>query len=175
MTPESKPKLTGLFPDSDAAESAFQACLARGYSIGDVNVVVSESTRSQILKEHDPAKANLTSKEAEGGELGGPTGGRMGILLTIFAAVGAAIAIPTVGFVAGPIAVALAAAGTAGVAGGLLGAIEHWGVPESRLGEYQAGIGRGEILIMVEPVSDADADAIREAWTALGGRKIHYR
>src|SRR5688572_3596727 len=175
MTAQSKPKLTGLFPDSEAAERAYEACLKRGYEIGNVSVVVSEGTRSKILKEKDPAKAELASKEAEGGELGGPTGGRVGILLTIFAAVGAAVAIPTVGFIAGPVAVALAAAGTAGVAGGLLGAIEHWGVPHSRLEEYQAGIRRGEILVMVEPVSDEDADAIREEWTALGGRKIHYR
>ncbi len=175
MSAERKPILSGLFPDSDAAEGAFQACVARGHAIGNVNVVVSEATRNKILKEQDPAKANLTNQDAEGGGLGGPTGGRMGILLTIFAAVGAAIAIPTIGVVAGPVAVALAAAGTAGVAGGLLGAMEHWGMPEKRLEEYQAGIGRGEILVVVEPTSDSDADAIRKQWTALGGRNIHYR
>ncbi len=140
-----------------------------------MNVVVSEGTRGRILKEHDPSKAELASREAEGGKLGGPSGGRVGILLTVFAAVGAAVAIPTVGFVAGPVAVALAAAGTAGIAGGLLGALEHWGVPHARLEEYQAGIRKGEILVMVEPDSDADADAIREEWTKLGGRNIHDR
>ena len=175
MTTHKKPLLTGLFPDSDAAERAYQACLDRGYEIGKVNVVVSQGTRSAILGENDSAKAALASREAEGGKLGGPTGGRVAILLTVFAAVGAAVAIPTVGFIAGPVAVALAAAGTAGVAGGLMGALGQWGVPHDRLDEYQAGIRKGQILIMVEPSSDADADAIRKDWIAIGGRQVHYR
>ncbi len=175
MSSERKPLLTALFTNSDAAESAYEACVNRGYATGDINVVVSEGTRSKILGEDDEAKAELASPKAEGGELGGPTGGRVGILVTIFAAVGAAIAIPTVGFLAGPVAVALAAAGAAGLAGGLIGALGDWGVPKERLEEYQAGIRKGAILVMVAPKSDQDAEAIRDEWTKLGGQKIHYR
>lgn len=170
-----KPMLTGLFADTDSAERAYQACLDRGYEIGVVNVVISEGTRKKFLSDDSDVKGELARRKAEGGELGGPTGGRVGILVTIFAAVGAAVAIPTIGFVAGPIAVALTAAGAAGVAAGLIGALGNWGIPAERIRAYESGIKKGGILIMVAPRSDADARQIEEVWKKVGGRDIYYR
>lgn len=167
--------LTGLFDDSDAAERAYDACIARGHSADDLNVVVSEATRKRLLQSADEAKTQLVQRDQEGGELGGPSGGRVGILMTIFAAVGAAVAIPTVGFVAGPVAVALAAAGTAGVTAGLIHAFADWGVPAGRIERYEAGIRDGAVLLMVETRSAADARAIAEDWKKLGGRDIFSR
>lgn len=96
-----KQVLTGLFAESDSAESAYQACVDRGYEVGEVNVAISESTRKKFLSEGGEVKAELAQRKSEGGELGGPAGGRVGILVAIFAAVGAAVAIPTIGFVVG--------------------------------------------------------------------------
>ncbi len=170
-----KQLLTGLFSDVDAAESAYQACVKRGYEIGAVNVVVSEGTRKKLLSDDTEIKSELADRKAEGGELGGPTGGRVGILVTIFAAVGAAVVIPTIGFVAGPIAVALTAAGAAGVAAGLISAVGDWGIPAKRLEQYESGIRKGATLIMVEARSDADARHIKKEWQELGGRDVYYR
>lgn len=167
--------LTGLFLDSDAAEHAYQACLDRGYKIGEVNVILSEGTRKKFLSDDSEVKTELASRKAEGGELGGPTGGRVGILVTILAAVGAAVAIPTIGFVAGPIAIALTAAGAAGVAAGLIGALGDWGIPAERISQYESAIQKGAILIMVEVRSDSDARQIEHVWRKLDGRDINYQ
>jgi hypothetical protein len=170
----SKSLLTALFPDGEAAERAYLACLERGYEIGEVNVIVSEGTRKRLLSK-DEVQAELAKRKTEGGELGGPTGGRVGILVTIFAAVGAAVAIPTVGFVAGPVAVALAAAGAAGAAAGLISAFADWGVPADHVRQYEEAIRKGAILVVVEARSADDAQQLAEAWKKIGAREIYYR
>jgi hypothetical protein len=161
--------ITGLFSDGQSAERAYQACVERGYAMGEVNVVMSEDTRKRLLSDD----SELARRKAEGGELGGPTGGRVEILVTIFAAVGAALALPALGFVvAGPIAAALAGAGAAGLAAGLIGTLGHWGIPQERVRLYEAGIKEGGILMMVEARSDEDARQIEQHWTAAGGRDV---
>ncbi|MGH8129951.1 MAG: hypothetical protein ACRES3_03750 [Steroidobacteraceae bacterium] len=169
-------RLTGLFSDCETAERAYQACIERGYEIGQVNVVISESTRRQFVSDDSELGTELSRRKAEGGELGGPSGGRVGILVTIFAAMGAAVVVPALGFVlAGPVVVALTAAGAAGVAAGLIGAIGDWGIPDERIGRYEAAIKKGGILMMVDARSDDDARQIAEQWTKIGGRDINYR
>jgi hypothetical protein len=165
--------LVGIFDSGNAAERAYQACLARGYELGQVNVVVSEETRKKLLQSDHEVKAELGTREAEGGELGGPKGGRVGVLVTVLAAVGAAVAVPAIGLVVGPLAIALTAAGAAGVAGGLIAALGNWGVPEDRVRGYEADIRKGAILMSVEAVSAADADAMAAEWQKSGGRDIH--
>jgi hypothetical protein len=170
-----KHRLTALFSDTDSAEAAFQVCIDRGYDIGQVNVVISESTRRELFSDASDLGTELAKRKAEGGELGGPKGGRVGILVTISAAMGAAIAVPALGFVmAGPVVVALSAAGAAGLAAGLIAAIGDWGVPKERIREYEAAIKGGGILMMLETRSDEDARAIERQWSKIGGREIHY-
>jgi hypothetical protein len=165
--------ITGLFTDAQSAERAYQACVERGYEIGEVNVVMSDDTRKRLFAKDSDTTTLLARREAEGGELGGPTGGRVEILVTIFAAVGAALALPALGFVAaGPIAAALASAGAAGVAAGLIGALGNWGIPQERVRLYEAGIRAGGILMMVEARSDEDARQIEQHWKAGGAREV---
>jgi hypothetical protein len=171
---EGKRLLTGLFADAASADRAFRACKERGYEIGDVNVIMSEDTRKKLLEDDRRSRQELGKKEAEGGELGGPTGGRVGLLVTIGAAVGAAVAFPAIGIIAGPVAVALTAAGAAGVAGGLIAALGNWGIPADTAKGYESAVGKGQILMMVEPKSDADARAIESAWKEIGGRDVRY-
>jgi hypothetical protein len=165
--------LVGVFDTANAAERAYKSCLDRGYELGQINVVVSEETRQKLLTSDDEIKATLATREAEGGELGGPKGGRVGMLVTVFAAVGAAVAVPAIGFVVGPLAIALTAAGAAGVAGGLVAAFGHWGVPQERVRGYEADVRKGAILMSVEAKSAADAKAIADDWAKSGGRDIH--
>ena len=172
--PSAPGRLTGLFSSGKDAERAYQVCIDRGHTVGDVNVVVSEGTRSKLLQTDDAIQAGLASRKAEGGELGGPRGGRAGILVTVLAAVGAAVALPATGIIAGPIAVALAAAGAAGAAAGLISALSDWGVPAERVRIYEAGIREGDILLMVEASSAEEARQIADEWKNLGGREIFY-
>lgn len=166
-------RVTALFRDGESAERAYQACVARGYEIGEVNVLMSEDTRQGLIAEHSATTTLLAGKKAEGGQLGGPKGGRIEILVTIFAAIGAALALPALGFVvAGPLAAAVASAGAAGLAAGLIGALGDWGISEDRVRQYESGIHEGGILMMVEARSDEDARQLAQQWTAIGGRDV---
>lgn len=170
-----KHRLTGLFADTASAERAFQACVDRGYDIGQVNVVISEGTRRELFADDSRLGTELARHKAEGGELGGPSGGRVGIFVTIFAAMGAAVAVPALGFVlAGPVVVALSAAGAAGLAAGLIGALGDWGVPKERIHRYEKAVKEGGILMMIETRDETDAREIEKRWQAIGGRDIHY-
>lgn len=165
--------VTGLFSDGERAARAYEACVERGYEVGEVNAVMSEDTRQRCFAEGGEITTLLARRNAEGGELGEPTGGRLEILIAAAAAVGTALALPALGFVAaGPIAAALTAAGAAGLASGLAGALAHWGIPQGRIGHYEAGIRDGGILMMVEARSDEDARQIEQQWKTIGGRDV---
>jgi hypothetical protein len=166
--------VTGVFSDPDGVERAYEVAVARGYEIGDVNVVMSEETRRRFYSEERDLSSEIAKKSAEGGELGGPTGGRVGIAVAIAAAVGAAFVLPGLGFVmAGPLAVALAGAGAAGLAAGLIGALADWGLPDERVLQYQSEISDGRILIGVKTRNAEDARSIAQEWQAIGGQHVH--
>ena len=71
---------------------------------------------------------------------------------------------------AGPIAIALTAAGAVGVAGGLIGALKDWGIPQDRVKEYESAVRKGAILFGVKTRSDEDAQKLEQQWRAEGGR-----
>ena len=165
--------VTGLFKDSKSVERAYQSVAQRGYAIGDINVVMSDDTRKKYFSDDRHVKNEQGSKAAEGGGLGGLTGGGIGILIPVLAA-GAVLALPGLSLIlAGPIAAALAGAGAAGLAVGLIGALNDWGIPEDRVQQYQAGINDGGILMGVKPRSDQDARYIEKQWKASGGQHVY--
>jgi hypothetical protein len=167
------PVVTAIFRTPEQVESAYQAAVEHGYTIGDVNVVMSEDTRRRLYTEQPEHASEIGKKAAEGAELGGPTGGRVGIAITIGAAVAAAAVLPGLGLVAaGPIAVALAGAGAAGLAAALVTAAADWGLPEDRTRLYETEIGDGAILIGVTTRNDEDASAIARSWEQLGARLL---
>ena len=160
--------VTGLFKDKSSAELAFQAALDLGYDKSDVNVVMSDEVRQRYFLAHkptpdDPGATDLEEKAAAAdinnpanNTWGGPVGGTVGTLAPVVAAVGVLL-IPGFGMVAGPIAIALAASGATGVAIGLMAVLMNWGIPNSRLEQYEVGLRAGGILLGVKARSDADA------------------
>ena len=166
--------VTGVFRNTLQVERAYETAVARGYAIGDVNVVMSEETRHRLYALQNSVSSEIGKKSAEGAELGGPAGGRIGIAISIVAAVGAALVLPGLGLVAaGPIAVALAGAGAAGLAAALITALADWGLPEERRHEYERAIGDGGILMGVRTRSPDDARQIATAWKETGGLLVH--
>lgn len=174
-SPEKQPPVTvtGVFRSTPQVERAYEVAVARGYVIGDVNVVMSEETRRRFYGEPGVTASEISKKSAEGAELGGPTGGRVGIAISIVAAFTAALVLPGLGLVAaGPIAVALAGAGAAGVAAGLVSLAAHWGLPEGRMREYEPAIADGGILMGVKTRTEGDAAQIAEEWMKIGGEQV---
>ena len=164
--------VTGLFPDRDSAERAYERAQARGYDVGDVNMVMSDETRTRHFGK-GAVETELGNKAAEGAGIGGAIGGTVGAVAAAVAAVGTSLVLPGLGLViAGPIAAAFAGAG-AGAAGGLVGALIGWGIPEERIAEYESGIRDGGILMGVRPRNADDALAFENSWRDANGAQIY--
>lgn len=171
---ESTRYLTGLFPDRDSAERAYQHTVERGYGQQDVNLVMSDATRSQHFGAEAGRTTELGNKAAEGAGIGAGIGGTVGAIAAAVAAVGTSIALPGLGLViAGPVAAALAGAGAGGAAGGLVGALIGWNIPEERIKAYEEGIQKGGILMGIRPKSDDDASYLEERWRSSNGADVY--
>lgn len=172
---ESRP-VTGLFRDRDSAERAYQAVIDRGYGRGDVDLVMSDETRSRHFgSTPDGRTTELGTKAAEGAGIGGAIGGTVGAIAAAVAAVGTSIALPGLGLViAGPVAAALAGAGAGAATGGLVGALIGWGIPEERVKVYEEGIKEGGILMGVRPRSEEDAAWLQQHWREARAESVGY-
>ncbi|HEY6642034.1 hypothetical protein [Povalibacter sp.] len=179
-----KAVITALFRDAASTERAYEATLARGYTSDDINLLMSEETRQRAFtggRVHSALahKARQSTEHStpdkpgvlDAGDTGGPIGGTVGTIAPAAAAVGTALLLPGLIF-AGPIAVALAAAGAVGLAGGVIGALTHWGIPKTRVEEYESQIRAGGVLMGVKPKSTDDAAWLRQEWSAAGGTLI---
>jgi uncharacterized protein (TIGR02271 family) len=161
------PLVTGLFPDRDSAERAYQDLSTRGYGRDDVNLVMTDETRKRYFSGDDSVKTDLHTKAAEGAGIGAGIGGTLGAIAAAIAAVGTSIALPGLGLViAGPLAAALVGAGAGGAAGGLLGALIGWGIPEETVKHYEQGIKNGGILMGVKPKTEADREHLTSRWNS---------
>jgi len=164
--------VTGMFPDRDSAERAYQSTTARGYSERDINLAMSDDTRKRYFAEG--AETELGNKAAEGAGVGGAVGATLGAIAAAIAAVGTSLVIPGLGLViAGPAVAALAGAGAGGVTGGLIGALVGWGIPEERVKHYESGIKKGGIVMGVTPRSDEDAEYLEREWKNSRGEHVY--
>lgn len=166
--------VTGLFPDRQSAEAAYGSLHDRGYSKDDVNLVMSDETRSR----HFPGDANveteLGNKAAEGAGIGGAIGGTLGAVVAAIAAVGTSLVLPGLGLViAGPLAAAAAGAGAGAAGGGLIGALIGWNIPEERVKHYEEGIKKGGILMGLRAKNSEDAAYVEDSWKTNNGQHVY--
>ena len=165
--------VTGLFPDRQSAERAYEHAHARGYDVGDVNMVMNDDTRKRHFGS-DTAVTELGNKAAEGAGIGGAIGGTVGAVAAAIAAIGTSLVLPGIGLVvAGPIAAAFAGAGAGAAGGGLIGALVGWGIPEERVKDYELGIKSGGILMGLKPRNDEDAAHLESAWRSSNGTQVY--
>ena len=170
--------LTGLFPDRDSAERAYQGVVDRGYKSDDMNLVMSDETRKRHFADDNSGiggrETELGNKAGEGAGIGASIGGTLGAIAAAVAAVGTSIALPGLGLViAGPIAAALAGAGAGGAAGTLVGALIGWNIPEERVKEYEEGIKQGGILMGLRTRNDDDASHLEQNWRDANGKSVY--
>lgn len=172
---DTRPMVTGLFPDRTSAEAAYTAAEARGYSADDMNLVMSDDTRKTHFTGSTAGKeTELGNKAAEGAGIGGAIGGTIGAIAAAVAAVGTSIALPGLGLViAGPIAAAIAGAGAGAAGGGLIGALVGWNMPEERVKAYEEGMKKGGILMGLRTKDHADAEHLESAWKSNRGQHVY--
>ena len=149
--------MTAIFSDRDAAETAYNALLAHGFSKDDVNIVMTDETRKQHFDARDSDDSALTDKALEGAGKGSAIGGTVGAVAAAIAAIGTTLVLPGLGLlIAGPLAAGLAGAGAGGLAGGLIGAFVNSGIPEETARAYEEGLRGGGIVVGVHPRDEAD-------------------
>lgn len=166
--------VTGLFPDRASAESAYDATQARGYSKDDVNLVMSDETRTRHFSSEPGVETELGNKAAKGAGVGGAIGGTVGATIAAIAALGTNLVLPGLGLViAGPLAAAAAGAGAGAASGGLIGALIGWNIPEERVKDYESGIQKGGILMGVRAKNDDDAAHFEDQWKQNRGEHIY--
>ncbi|HEX8738227.1 MAG TPA: CsbD family protein [Pyrinomonadaceae bacterium] len=166
--------LTGMFRDRESAERAYNSVTSRGYSKDDVNLLMSDETRSKYFSDADADDDGLGSKALEGAGAGSAIGGTLGAIIAGIAAIGTNVLLPGLGLVvAGPLAAALAGAGAGGLTGGLVGALIGSGIPEDRAREYEEGVKNGGIVMGVNPRTDEDAEYFENEWRNYRGESIY--
>jgi hypothetical protein len=169
-----KTMLTAVFRDRADAEAAFDFLRLRGYSNSEVNVLMSDRTRSAFLSTvENEEKHEAGSLAAEGMGIGGAIGTAVGATIAAVAAIGTTVAIPGLGLIiAGPLAAGLAGGGAGAVAGGLIGALFGASTPEPNAEAYTEALRNGGIVIGVEPHSSVDRDAIEARFKELNGESV---
>jgi hypothetical protein len=166
--------VTGLFRDRDSAEAAYNAASARGYSKEDVNLVMSDETRTRHFANVAAIETELGNKAAEGAGIGGAIGGTLGAIVAAVAAVGTTLVLPGIGLVvAGPLAAAIAGAGAGAASGGVIGALIGWNIPEERVKHYEQGIKDGGILMGMRTKNEEDATYLENEWKQNRGEHVY--
>ena len=168
-------RITAIFPDRNAAERVFDAIRDRGYDRSEIDVLMSEETRTTYFADKEIGNSEMGDRAMEGAGVGSAIGGTIGAIIGAVAAIGTTVILPGVGLVvAGPIAAALAGAGAGGFTGGVLGALVGTGIPDEEAGEFEEGIRGGGIGIAVEPRSAEDAHFLRELFARnADGRTVY--
>lgn len=167
--------LTGMFTDRASAERAYNSAISRGYSKDEVNLMMSDQTRSSWYSDDDYTDDSaLGSKALEGAGTGSAIGGTLGAIIGGIAAIGTSVLLPGVGLiVAGPLAAALAGAGAGGLTGGLVGALIGSGIPEERAHLYEEGVKNGGAVMGITPRNAEDADYFENEWRNSNGQHIY--
>lgn len=156
--------VTGIFPDRESTEKAYNTLHERGYTNDEINVLMSDDTRKKDYS-GDNENTELGNKAAEGAGKGSAIGGTIGAIVGVVAAIGTSLVIPGLGIlIAGPIAAGLAGAGAGGIAGGMIGALVGMGIPEDRAKMYESGIKDGGVVLGVKPHNQEDAEFFETNW-----------
>jgi hypothetical protein len=176
---ERKKMVHAVFRDRYDAERAFDFLYARGYRDSDINVLMSDKTRSTYYtstamgKKAEETKHKAGTLATEGMGVGGAIGTAVGATLGAVAAIGTSLAIPGLGLVvAGPIAAALAGGGAGAVTGGLIGALVGSGMTEQNAQAYEEALRNGGVALAVAPRNDDDADAVEKKFKELNGENV---
>ena len=105
--------VTAIFRNRNDAEQAFDYLYHLGYSDREINVLMSDKTRSELYPNRHEPKYTAGTKAEEVMGVGGAIGTAVGATLAAVAAIGTSIAIPGLPglLVAGPLAAAFAGGG----------------------------------------------------------------
>lgn len=177
MTKKKDSMVTGVFRNKLDADRAYDALIRRGYADSEINVLMSDQTRTNYYgvrpAEEREAKHEPGTLAVEGMGVGGAIGTAVGATLAAVAAIGTSIVVPGLGLViAGPIAAALAGGGAGAVTGGAIGMLTGLGFTEENVEAYHAALREGGVVLGVVPRNSTEAAEIEKAFKEAGGENV---
>jgi hypothetical protein len=178
MAQNKKAMVMGVFRDRYDAERAFDYLHGAGYLDSEINVLMSDRTRSSFYPKQEEGKLSAGNLATEGMGVGGAIGTAVGATLAAIAAIGTTLAVPLTGgaslVIAGPIAAALAGGGAGAVTGGLLGALVGAGMTEQNAQAYEEALRNGGVVIGVVPRDSDSASKIQTKFNEFNGENVCY-
>ncbi len=172
MSPSKQKMVTAMFRSHDAGQEAYQMLLDRGYASSEINVLMSDATRSRYYWTENKAPVHAGSEAAEGVGVGGAIGTAVGAAVGAVLAIGTTLVVPGLGLaIAGPLAAAFAGGGAGAVAGGIIGGLVGLGIPEPNARAYLETLRDGGLVLGVIPHNAADIRPIEERLPGLARRK----
>ena len=175
MAKKREKMITAVFRDPVNAQRAHDALRRRGYTDAEINVLMSDKTRSTYFSGQEPGSIKTGSMATEGMGVGGAIGTAVGATLAAVAAIGTNLVLPGLGLVvAGPLAAALAGGGAGAVTGGIIGALVGAGIPEDNAKAYHEALREGGVVLGVVPRNADDAREIEKEFRNLQGEDVCY-
>lgn len=155
-----------VFDDTAAAIAALNSLRDAAFTADQISVIARDCATTREMADN----SELVSEEAgKGAIVGTLMGGLAGWLIGI-----SALAIPGIGPVigAGIIGTALAGAGIGAAAGGLIGALGAYGIPEEDARGYEEEVRQGRVLLTVHAVDDEQAQQANAIFASAGGQRV---
>jgi hypothetical protein len=174
---DKKKIVTAVFRDRFDAERAFDYLHAKGYTDAEINVLMSDRTRSTFYptSQKEENKHDAGTMATEGMGVGGAIGTAVGATLGAILAIGTTVALPGLGLiVAGPLVYGLTGAGAGAVAGGLVGTLVGAGITEQNAQAYDEALRNGGVVLGVTPRTDDHADEIEKKFKEYNGENVCY-
>ncbi len=154
----------GIFHSRNIALQALDELRSSGFPMNKISVITK---KPQIDEQLDSSDTSDTITPAEGARAGGLAGARTGGLLTLVAGLGILL-IPGFGpaLAAESILATLLGSGASAAAGGLIGALRGWFLPEEAAQLYNDRVSQGNYLMTIETTEEdiRQAEPILKRW-----------
>jgi len=175
MSPSKQKMVTAMFRNHDQGQEAYQLLLDHGYASSEINVLMSDATRSRYYWTENKAPVHAASEAAEGVGVGGAIGTAVGAALAAVLAIGTTLVLPGLGIaIAGPLAAAFAGGGAGAVAGGIIGGLVGLGISEPNARAYLEALRDGGLVLGVVPHTAKEVEEIKGLFEDLHGEGICY-
>ena len=164
--PGDRRTVLAVFGETDKAIAALNGLRDDGFTADQVSVVARDDATTREMADN----SELISEEAgKGAIVGTLLGGLAGWLIGL-----SSLASPGIGPVigAGIIGTALAGAGIGAAAGGLIGALGAYGIPEEDARGYEEEVRQGRVLLTVHAADDRQTRRADTILTGAGGQQV---
>jgi hypothetical protein len=165
--------LSGVFTDRKSGERAYDLLQEMGYS-DDVSILLSDEARVRYFPSPGLKGEVLGDTKSGLPGYGSLAGAAAGTVFGALLGAGASLVIPGPGVVVvGPVAAVLIGAIFGGLSGILLGSLLGIGYLDEMAKKSAAETKQGNVILAVNPRSQADAEKISREWRAAGGEIVN--